>query len=187
MRRGFKTEAEEVAADVREELGIGLFAPLDPWLLAELLGVEVWALTTFHGAAQGCVDTLTGQAHGAFHAMIAFLGERQVIVHNDRNALVRQHSDIAHELAHALLVHEPHLAVAGQRFSYDKEQEKEAAWLSGALLAPRAACLHACRNDMSVEATADWLHISTAMARYRIDASGARAHDERSRRKAGRR
>src|SRR5579859_3730759 len=37
MRRGFKKEANEIALEIRAELGLGPRAPLDPWKLAQHL------------------------------------------------------------------------------------------------------------------------------------------------------
>ena len=34
MRRGFKTQANQIAREVRGELGLGPTDPLDPWKLA---------------------------------------------------------------------------------------------------------------------------------------------------------
>ncbi len=35
FRRGFKTEANEITAEVRNELGLSLYDALDPYALAE--------------------------------------------------------------------------------------------------------------------------------------------------------
>ena len=43
LRRGFKSEAERIARDVRTELGMKVSQSIEPELLAELLGVEVRA------------------------------------------------------------------------------------------------------------------------------------------------
>jgi Zn-dependent peptidase ImmA (M78 family) len=181
VRRGFKTEAAGVSADIRRELGISPLDPLNPWALADLLDIPVWALSTYPDNARQCVTTLTGQEHGSFHGMIAFVGSRQVIVHNDANALTRQRSDLAHELAHALLLHQPHQPVQGRPLSYDREQEDEAAWLGGVLLVSEDACLHACRNQQSVEEAASALGVSKKMMDWRIGATGARKRVERQR------
>lgn len=34
MRRGFETEAHELAVEVRSEINVGRYDSLDPWLLA---------------------------------------------------------------------------------------------------------------------------------------------------------
>src|SRR6266567_2396404 len=39
LRRGFKSEASDIAREVRGELGLGMLEQLDPWLLAEHLAI----------------------------------------------------------------------------------------------------------------------------------------------------
>lgn len=40
-RYGFKAEAERLALEVRRELGLGTYAGLNPWTLADHLGIPV--------------------------------------------------------------------------------------------------------------------------------------------------
>jgi hypothetical protein len=41
LRRGFKTEANDIAREIRGELGLRDVEPLDPWKLAAALEVRV--------------------------------------------------------------------------------------------------------------------------------------------------
>jgi Zn-dependent peptidase ImmA (M78 family) len=104
VRRGFKKEAREIAAEVRDELGLTPLEALDPWLLAEHLDIPVWALSSYSEIPRP-VEHLSVTETGAFSAMIACQGLRRVIIYNDGHAPTRQRADIAHELAHALLLH----------------------------------------------------------------------------------
>jgi hypothetical protein len=45
FRRGFKTEANSIALEVRGELGLRPFDPLDPHVLAEWLEIPIWTLS----------------------------------------------------------------------------------------------------------------------------------------------
>jgi hypothetical protein len=45
VRRGFPAEADRLAAAVRAELGLGVYDPLDPGLLAENYGVPICSLS----------------------------------------------------------------------------------------------------------------------------------------------
>lgn len=184
MRRGFKTEARDIALELRSELGLNQLQPLDPWALAQRLDVPIIALSDFSSDAPGAVKALTGVHQSAFSAMVAFVGQRQVIVHNDAHALTRQRSNLAHELSHVVLMHKPHPARAGEPLGYDPEQEKEASWLGGVLLASDQACLNACRQGLSHARAANELEISTSLMRWRMNASGAhvRVKREQSRR-----
>lgn len=183
MRRGFKTEASQIAEQIRSELGLSELQPLDPWRLAEHVDVPILSLSEFKAAAPGCVSTLTGAEQSAFSAMVAFVGRRRTIVHNDTHALTRQRSNICHEIGHVLLIHEPHPARPREPLHYDPAQEEEAAWLGAVLLAPDYACLHACRNGHPVQAAASRLGVSVSLMRWRINASGAQARVKRERRR----
>ena len=46
MRRGFKTEANAIAREVRSELGLDPASPLDVWRLAEHLDILVLPLSS---------------------------------------------------------------------------------------------------------------------------------------------
>jgi IrrE N-terminal-like domain len=181
MRRGFKTEAGRVGQQIRSELGLNQLQPLDPWRLADHLDVPVLSITDLHSDAPDCVQTLTGSERSAFSAMVAFVGRRQTIVHNDSHAITRQRSNLCHELAHVLLIHQPHPARPGEPLGYDADQEEEATWLGAVLLAPDQACLNACRNRHSVEAAAKGLGISPSLMQWRINASGSEARVRRER------
>jgi len=105
-RRGFKTDAEKIAGDTRRELGIGALDPLDPVVLAESLGVPVLALSELATEAPEVLYLLNVEP-SAFSATTVFDGNRRIIVHNDGHVPVRRNSNITHEIAHALLFHEP--------------------------------------------------------------------------------
>lgn len=180
MRRGFKTEARQIGEQVRQELGLNQLQALDPWHLAEHIDVAVLPLTGLAGDAPECVATLTGPEQGAFSALVGFIGRKRIIVHNDAHALTRQRADICHEVAHILLIHDPHPTFPGQPLEYDQDQEDEAAWLGAVLLVPDSACLQACRNGDSMKAAAGRMGVSVALMRWRVNKSGARARTARS-------
>ncbi len=135
LRRGFKTEANQIAREVRAELGLCLVDPLDPWALARHLAIPVVPLSHFRGAAAEAVHHFHRVDRGAFSAVTVSDGSRRLIVYNDGHSLGRRASDLAHELAHALLLHRPGPALdhRGCR-RWNGEQEEEASWLAGALL-----------------------------------------------------
>ena len=47
MRRGFKTEARDLARDVRTQMGLGQTSPVDVWELAKWLGIPILTLSEF--------------------------------------------------------------------------------------------------------------------------------------------
>src|ERR1035437_6141257 len=103
FRRGFKTEANEIVAEVRTELGLTLYNRLDPPALAQGLRVPILGLTDFLSQGPGDQHLLCVEPE-VFSAVTVFAGSQRTIVHNDAHAVTRQRSNVCHELAHALLI-----------------------------------------------------------------------------------
>ena len=185
LRRGFKAEAERTTVEIRQELRLGDADPLDPWALAELLDIPVWALSEYTEEHPQCVQCLGEDHRGNFHAMMVIVQDRRVIVHNDFNSEARQRSDIAHECAHALLHHKAQEVTDGTALEYDQDQEDEAGWLSAKLLLPDRTCLAICRQGTPASEAAATFGVSTKMMSYRLGASGAITRVRRERAKRG--
>ncbi len=175
LRRGFKTEADEIAIEIRSELGLGPTVPLDPVRLATHLAIPIVGLREM---AEVCPDAV---AHfrtvdvGAFSAITVFHGSARVIVHNDAHSPGRQRSNLAHELSHALLLHPPTAALdaLGCR-DWDAILEIEADWLGGTLLIPDAAALFIARRGMTDEQATAYYGVSSKMLRFRMNVTAAR-------------
>jgi hypothetical protein len=103
LRRGFKTEANEYARELRVEIGLAANAPLSPWLLAEHLEIPVMRLSELESTEAAAVKYLTRTAPEIFSAATLFAGYRRLIVHNDAHHPRRQAADLAHEISHAIL------------------------------------------------------------------------------------
>lgn len=181
-RRGFKTEAEVTAQEVRRELDLGGMDPLDPRVLAEHLAIPVLSLSDLELASEGSAGYFLDTEPKTFSAVTVFRGLHRTIVHNDAHAPVRQHSNLAHELAHGLLGHAPTPALddRGCRL-WNQNVEDEAAFLGGALLLPRDACIATALRGDGVSDIARHFEISEEMVRYRLGVSGARTIATRSR------
>jgi Zn-dependent peptidase ImmA (M78 family) len=145
------------------------------------LDIPVLPLSTYRELSAKTRTTLTRQEQGAFSAMIVFAGRRRVVIHNDAHALTRQRANICHELAHALLIHEPQSAQPGEPLAYNTAQEDEAKWLGAVIQVPDEACLHACRNGHSIENAARRMGVSMQLMRWRYNVSGAEARVARAR------
>jgi len=105
VRWGFKSQANAIARKVRVELALGDAAPLDPWKLADHLAIQVLQLSSFGDAAPDATRHFLNVDTGAFSAVTVFAGSTRCVVLNDAHSRKRQASDLAHELAHALLQH----------------------------------------------------------------------------------
>lgn len=182
FQRGFKTEANSLVADVRGELGLGMFDRLDPHTLAAWLEIPIVRLSEFVDQAPA-VKHLLEVEREVFSAVTVFAGSRRTIVHNDAHAPSRQCSNLTHELAHALLLHPPTPALdnTGCRH-WNQDIEDQASWLSGALLVPEPATIAIAKGRWTAAGAAEHFGVSTAMIRFRLNATGARRRVQRSRR-----
>jgi Zn-dependent peptidase ImmA (M78 family) len=179
LRRGFKSEAEDIAVEVRAELGLSALAVLDPLVLAAHLEIPVRALTECD-YDQDLIDHFTGVGQDTFSAVTVFHGHRRVIVHNDSHARQRQNSNIVHELSHALLLHPPSAAldIRGCRV-WDQDHEDEADYLCGCLLVTRRAALQVARRGFSLDAAAAHFGVSRQMMAWRVNGTGAQLQAQR--------
>ena len=181
-RRGFKKHANDIAAEIRTELGLGRLDRLDPLRLAEHLAIPVIPLSQLRGEATEAVAYFLERDEASFSGVTVFRGTHRAIVHNDAHALGRRNSDIAHELAHALLMHEPGPAFGdGGCRNWDGDAEGEANFLGAALLVTEDAALHVIRHGIDIRDGATALGVTPKLLTWRINITGARKRIERSR------
>lgn len=183
MRRGFKSEANALARELRVELNLRPTDRLDSFQLAEHLAIQVVPLSAFRSEASAMVRHFSRVDRYAFSAITVFDGTTRIIVHNDSHSSGRQASNIAHELSHGLLLHPPRPALNGNGCrDWDQEQELEANWLAGALLIPDEAALLTVRRGLSLVEAAEVYGVSEPMMRFRLNVTAAAIRVERSRR-----
>lgn len=174
LRHGFKAEANRWARDLRIELKLELESPLSPWKLADFLGVNICPLGNFLATNPEEVAVLRkATGHKGFSAVTYWHNGTRRILHNDGHRELRQASDIAHELAHALLMHPPLKFGDGER-NVDVEQEMEANWLGPALLISEEAALFIVRRGLTLDEAVEYYGASREVIQMRINASGAR-------------
>lgn len=177
LRRGFKAEAERIAAEQRELLGLRAGAPVDPFRLLNQHGITVRTPADVAETTLMPRDTLQLLAEHSdyWSALTVRTPAGTVVVHNPQHERPRQHSNLTHELAHVLLQHTPGAlqTVAGCVMrDFDELQEEEARCLGDTLLAPRAALAAAARRRMNVTQTAAWLGASVPLTSYRAHTTG---------------
>lgn len=184
-RRGFKTEANSTAREIRAELRLSTLDALDPFRLAREVEVPVLAPSDLGLEENPGVRYLLDDDPSSFSAVTVFRGTKRQIVHNDAHNLGRQNSNVAHELAHALLLHEPTPALDdhGCRL-WDQNIEDEASWLAGALLLPEDAALMIARRGWTSDQAAEHYAISTRMVTWRLNVTGASSRVQRAARSA---
>lgn len=180
-RRGFKTEANDLATEIRSELGLGPFDPLNPRDLAAHLDVPIIGLSSFEESTP-VVRHLMHIEPDVFSAATVFKRTERTIVHNDGHAPARQNSNLSHELGHALLLHPPTPALddKGCR-NWNQDLEDEANWLSGILLVSEAATIAIAKGQWTLPSAAEHFRVSQQMIRFRLNATGALKRVARSR------
>lgn len=177
-RRGFKTEAEVIAEEIRAELGIGNIKKLPPIRLMKHMEVEAISLTELttmsqDGELPASVQLLQSEEGGSLSALTVFRGSERFVVYNNANTLERRASDLCHEAAHALLLHVPAVAFdsLGCR-AWNGTIEDEAQFLAGTLLIPGKGARYAAKAGWSIETIANHFGCSTEMAQWRYNTSG---------------
>jgi IrrE N-terminal-like domain len=184
FRRGFKTEAHRLAAEVRAELSLGPLDRLDPPALLASLEIPVTPLSDFAATIPHAVEQLSAADPEAFSAVTVFCGTRRVVIYNDAHHPGRQSSDITHEAAHALLQHAPAPAFdpVGCRH-LDRDQEDEARFLGAALLLTEEAAMDVVRRGVPEPQAAALYGITPKLVRYRINVTGAKKRVARATRR----
>lgn len=173
MRRGFKADARRLAAELREEVGRDLCEWFDPYEFAELYGIRVYRLSELDCLGANYFRTA---GESMFSGALIRNGTGALILENDAHALTRRRATLSHELAHVVLEHEfsAELQCHESGVVGNDDQESEATWLAGELLVPHAAAYLRARNGMSDRDVADEFRVSLAMAKWRMNHSGAR-------------
>ena len=184
MRRGFKAEAERLAARLRSELGVAPSSRIDLQQLASHIGIEVRSADELIDRAQ--LERLNELQPGCFSAATFHLPNGRVVAVTNPvgTTPARRDSDLAHEFAHILLKHEiRRVQRLGQLsfFDCDPDQEAEANWLAGCLLLPRSLLLADARRGLGAEEIASKRQVSVPMARFRLNASGVYFQVKRAR------
>jgi len=185
VKRGFKSAAERIAKEMRDELDLTDDARLEPLELAECLAIPVFSLRQVSRVAPGNSFSRYFAAvdPDSFSAITIFQGYERFIVHNENHHPNRQASNLAHEVSHSLLEHEPTPVVSenGERY-WDAQVEEEATWLGAALLVPRAGALSLVKSDWTIQDVAAHYGVSESLCRWRIRQTGIAIEVQRWRR-----
>lgn len=175
LRRGFKKEAEDYASEFRAELGIEANAPLSPFRLAEHLAIPITGLSRHPSMPDDVIQHFSNEGFRLFSATTIARGSRREILHNDFHSPVRQNSNIAHEIAHILLGHEPRPPLLEDCCRhFDPVAEKEASELGYTLLVPKQAALRAVEGFTDMRTASSFFDVSQTLLRHRINLTNAR-------------
>jgi len=180
LERGFKTWAEKLALSIRRDMGLASHAPLPGVELAKYLDVQVWTPRDVPGLPRGVLDQLLVRDPDGWSAVSCCVDGKALIINNPQHSVGRQNSDLAHELAHIILEHEPSTIVLSQDAllamrSFDEKQEEEANWLGWCLLLPRTALLFAVNARLQKNEIAQRFGVSERLVEFRTRITGVRS------------
>ncbi|MGJ9424176.1 ImmA/IrrE family metallo-endopeptidase [Aeromicrobium sp. CF3.5] len=183
LSSGFRREAEELAENIRAEIGVGNIAALDPMSLLQQLEVPAVSLTQLAAVNDGkdpllskAISFLLDDEASSLSAVTVFgPSGRRMIVFNEAHSEGRQNSDLLHEASHALLLHPPSQAIdaLGCR-AWNGEIEEEAQFLAGTLLVPGKAVRYAAKAGWSRESVAKRFGCSIQMVSWRDNVAGGK-------------
>lgn len=170
-----KAACKRLAAELRAEIGLQPVDALDPWKLAELYGIRVIALSSLP-LTSVIRDHFTIARPQVFSGALVPTGTGAVIIENDAHPEARRRSTMGHELAHVIGEHRFGTSLVNERGCRlaDQSQEEEAAEIGGELLIPFEAAKRLARRKATNEEVALQFGVSIEMARWRMDATGAR-------------
>jgi hypothetical protein len=182
VKRGFKSEAERLAVATRKQIGLDDRARLDLDSLRAQLGVEICSLSDLDGCSEA-VAHLHGAGQADFSAALVLLpADGRLVVVNDSHTKERLRNSVAHELSHLLLDHTatPGFDPLGNR-EWRADDEDEANWLAGCLLAPRDGLI-AVMNGVRMDLTraAGHYEISIELMRQRWHQTGCAKQVQRA-------
>ncbi len=177
LRRGFKSQCERRAVELRRQLCLADFAPLPAPALAKIYAIDVWPLErVVHATDTGAVD-LDEVGGDDWLVFTLRLGNRDLVVVNTTQSPLQQNSIITHEIAHIILGHQLASTIGTDADtlsvgSYDQLQEDEAAWFGGTLLLPRPAVAWMRRHRLSPTAASAHFGITPELLHWRLQAMG---------------
>lgn len=185
MRRGFKAEAERLAASAREGLGLEPFAKLDPWDYTRSLGITVLEFSALNLPTKDA-NQLVVTDRESWSGLTLKEGGNFFVVVNPSESQARQCSTLMHEVSHIKLGHRPSgvtLSGSGMMLlsDYPDELEQEADWLSAALLLPRDALHHFRSQGWARLAICEHFGVSTQLYDWRVHKTGVEVQLRRRR------
>ena len=175
-KHGFnKAACKRLAAELRGEIGLEPLQPLDPWQLADLYGIQVMALSVLP-VEDRVRDYFTVHHQDVFSGALVPMGSGALIIENDSHPEVRRRSTMSHEIAHVVGEHQFGTSLVNERGCRvaDPVQENEAAEIAGELLIPFEAARILARRNASDQDVARQFGVSLDMAKWRMNATGAR-------------
>jgi Zn-dependent peptidase ImmA (M78 family) len=177
LKRGFKSQCERRAIELRRQMGRKSIDPLPAVQVAQHHNVTLWLPEEIEGIPASDLQHLLESGAQEWSAFTLRIGDRHLVVVNTAQSPRRQNSVVMHELSHIILGHELHsgMVTGSGHFivsNYNQDQEDEAAWLGGTFLLPRPALMWMRRRSMSDDDAATYFGVSPDLLKWRIRMTG---------------
>jgi len=172
-----KSEMEEMANNLRKELGVGVNDALDA-LSVRVHGVSVLVPREIDTLTRECLLHLSSTGKSEWSAMSVPMdphNARWTVLRNDAHPIERQRVTYLEECWHILLGHKlTRIAKVADSYgrTYDSGEEHDAYYLASATLLPKAATIRAIETERSVKSIAEQYGVSTGLVEYRIKRLG---------------
>jgi hypothetical protein len=170
---------ERQAQKLRGRLRLAPTAPLDPFILAQDMKVQVLFPTDVHGLSPTDRHQLLITDADCWSAGALLLPNGKFgIILNPTHADTRTHATLMEELAHIYLKHKPSKFVALEngviQRSFKKSHETEAYWVGAAALVPLYLLKQAKANGKSRTWVAQHCRVSVDLVKFRGNLTGAK-------------
>jgi len=103
LRRGFKSQSEKRALELRRALSRKPTDPLPARDVAQHYELTVWNPNDVSGISPGDLQQLLGAGNGEWSGFTLRVGGRHLVVLNSAQSPRRQNSVLMHEIAHIVL------------------------------------------------------------------------------------
>lgn len=173
VRRQVRTTAERESQRMRETLGLHFTERLNPFLLAERLGLMVLTPTTIPGLAQWVIDHLLERRPTAWSAASCLINDRVVVLLNPTHGPRRVNASLMEEIAHVWLGHAPSRislepSIGGAVRTCSDVTEQEAFATGAAALLPYEGLRKFVLSSSTVQTIADHFEVSVELTEYRL-------------------
>ena len=179
MKRGFKAQSERRSIELRKRLGLTETDRLSAIDLANLFSTFVISADEVPDLSEESRQQLFHNDRESWSAFTLKKDNHNMIIYQPSQRPYRINSVLMHELSHIILGHtfsdvststEGHMMID----NYDKDQEDEADWLSGALLLPRPALVWMQKQQLSQANACERFFVSLDMLNWRTRMTGVK-------------
>lgn len=177
MRRGFKTQSEQISETLRTKQSLTVFDKFKPKRFLQSLGMIVWTPAEVPGLEAAHLEQLTVTDPDSWSGVAIRMGELTAIIVNSSHPPTRQANTLMHEWAHIELRHKPNRVDRSDGgllllSDYPAEFEEEADWLAASVLLPRAGLVRCKSRGMTNDDIADHYGVSAQLTNWRVRMTG---------------